>query len=78
MVTEYKVRGDSLIADQPRLWSEKRLIGFTTTRTYDPAPDGKQVVALTPADAPQELPGHVIFLLNFFDELRRRVPLSAN
>jgi eukaryotic-like serine/threonine-protein kinase len=78
MVTEYKVRGDSLIADQPRLWSEKRLIGFPTTRTYDPAPDGKQVVALMPADTPEELHDRVIFLLNFFDELRRRVPLSAN
>jgi hypothetical protein len=46
--------------------------------SYDPAPDGKHVVALLPADSPQEPQTHVIFLLNFFDELRRRVPSGAN
>lgn len=27
-----------------------------------------------PADAPETQQAHVIFLMNFFDELRRRVP----
>jgi hypothetical protein len=31
-----------------------------------------------PADAPEEPHNRVIFLLNFFDELRRRVPSSSN
>ena len=51
---------------------------FSTTRSYDPAPDGKHIVALMPADAPQEREGRVVFLLNFFDELRRRAPLSLH
>jgi hypothetical protein len=60
----------------PRVWSEKRQATFTSTRSYDPAPDGNRVVALMPAETPQEPPGHLIFLLNFFDELRRRAPVE--
>src|SRR5580700_10873324 len=76
MVASYQARGDSFVADDPRTWSERRLVSFTT-RSYDPAPDGKRVVALMPADPPQERPDHVVFLLNFFDDLHRRVPLSS-
>jgi len=78
MVAAYKARGDSFVADTPRAWPEKGLVSFGTTRTYDPAPDGKSIVALMPAETPQEPHDRVIFLLNFFDELRRRVPLSSN
>jgi hypothetical protein len=35
-------------------------------------------VALMPDDAPQEPHDRVIFLLNFFDQLQRRAPLSSN
>jgi hypothetical protein len=44
----------------------------------DLAPDGKRVVVVTPvasADAPKQ-EHEVVFLQNFFDELRRRVPLG--
>jgi hypothetical protein len=43
---------------------------------YDVAPDGKLIAALMPAELPQAPTGpeHLIFLENFFDELRRRVP----
>jgi DNA-binding winged helix-turn-helix (wHTH) protein/Tol biopolymer transport system component len=77
MVTSYRARGDSFVADPPRLWSQNRFLNFSTTRDYDPAPDGKHVVALMPAETTQEPRDRVIFLLNFFDELRRRVPLNA-
>jgi hypothetical protein len=43
---------------------------------WDLAPDGKRVVVLTPvesAEAPKR-EHEVVFLLNFLDELRRRVP----
>jgi DNA-binding winged helix-turn-helix (wHTH) protein/Tol biopolymer transport system component len=78
MAASYKVHGNSFVADQPRVWIEKRLAGFSTTRSYDPAPDGKHVVVLAPAETPDEPHDHVIFLLNFFDDLRRRVPSSTN
>ena len=41
-------------------------------------PDGKRIVALMPAaggDA-QQVKNHVVFLQNFFDELRRRAPVG--
>jgi DNA-binding winged helix-turn-helix (wHTH) protein/Tol biopolymer transport system component len=75
MAVSYKTSGDAFIGDRPRVWS-KKVASFSTTRSYDPAPDGKHIVALTPADTPQEPHDRVVFLLNFFDELRRRVPRS--
>ena len=42
------------------------------------APDGKRIAVMTPVAAP-EAPKQehtVIFLENFFDELRRRVPVK--
>ena len=77
MVASYKAHGDSFVPDKPRLYS-KKIVGFGTTRSYDPAPDGKHIVALAAADTAQGSHDRVIFLLNFFDELRRRVPLNVN
>jgi eukaryotic-like serine/threonine-protein kinase len=78
MVADFDERGDSFVAGRPRVWSEQVPVIFSATKSYDPAPDGKSVVALMPADAPEEPPDRVIFLLNFFDELRRRIAFSAN
>jgi hypothetical protein len=46
---------------------------------YDVAPDGKRCAIVLFADgtAEQKPAGHLTFLLNFFDELRRRVPAEA-
>jgi Tol biopolymer transport system component len=73
MAASYTVKGDTFVADKPRVWIAK--IGGTQ---WDLAPDGKRVVVLTPvetAEAPRQ-EHEVVFLLNFFDELRRRVPLG--
>ncbi len=74
MVAAYTVKGDSFVADKPRVWSEKRLASVGPAANYDLAPDGKRVAALMPAETPegQKAQSHVIFLENFFDELRRR------
>lgn len=77
MAVSYQVRGGAFLADKLRVWSQRPIASFSTTRSYDPAPDGKRIVALMPADAPQAAQSHVIFLLNFFDELRRRAPVSG-
>ena len=78
MVASYTVRGDSFAADRPRVWSEKRLADFGPVgiRSYDLAPDGKRIIALISPGTlqAQAAQNHVIFLENFFDELRRRVP----
>ena len=73
MVAPYSVRGDSFAAGQPRPWSEK---AFPTVTYFDPAPDGKRFVVVMPmpAAASVDRPTHVTFLLNFADELRRKLP----
>jgi serine/threonine-protein kinase len=74
MVASYTVKGDSFKADKPRVWSETRLANTGFNTNYDLAPDGKRVAAIMPAEAPedQKAQTHVIFLQNFFDEVRRR------
>ena len=80
MVVSYSAKGDSFQAEKPRVWSEKRLpdFGLVGLGSYDVAPDGKRIATLMPAETPedQRAQNHVIFLENFFDELRRRVPLG--
>jgi len=73
MVASWQARGDAFVAEEPRAWTGRTIASFTTTRSYDPALDGR-VVALMAADAPAAGQDYAIFLLNFFDELRRRVP----
>lgn len=43
---------------------------------YDVAPDSKRIIALLPTGETEGSKPltHLTFLLNFFDELRRRVP----
>ena len=79
LVAAYTVKGDSFLADKPRVWSDKPLADTGLTPNYDLAPDGKRIAVVMPVATPQELQvqNHVVFLENFFDELRRRVPLSG-
>ena len=69
----YTSHGDSFVADTPRVWSTK-IKQFTATRSFEPGPDGQHIIMLLPAETPQKRQDQLIFLLNFFDELRRRVP----
>jgi serine/threonine-protein kinase len=76
MVVGYTVQGDSFMQDKPRLWSEKALANLVNnSKNVDLASDGKRVVALMPAEG-GESQHHVVFLENFFDELRRRAPVK--
>jgi Tol biopolymer transport system component len=79
MVADYTVKGDSFAADKPRVWSEKKLADFGFgIGNYDLAPDGKRIAAIMPAESAeaQAAQNHVVFLMNFADELRRRAPAS--
>jgi serine/threonine protein kinase len=73
MAVSYSVNGDSFVPEKPRVWIDK--LGGTW---WDLAPDGKHVAVVTPVtstEAPK--PDHeAVLLLNFFDELRRRVPVK--
>ena len=76
MAASYQALGDSFVAEKPRVWWKKRIPNFSSTKSYDPAPDGKSIVELMPDDTLEEPHGRVTFLLNFFDELRRLVPAN--
>jgi serine/threonine-protein kinase len=71
-------RDDLFAADKPRVWSETKIGAFSISRTFDIAPDGKQFAVRMAAEdtGGREAPTHVTFLLNFFDELKRRVPVE--
>jgi hypothetical protein len=71
MAVGYTAKGDSFAAGNPRAWSETRLQAIIgNTSNYDLAPDGKRLAALLASEEAT----HPTFLLNFFDELRRRAP----
>lgn len=75
MAVSYTAKGDSFTAAKPRLWTETRLRLFGSYSNYDLAPDGKRLAAMVADDANGDKPStHLTFLLNFFDELRRRAP----
>jgi serine/threonine-protein kinase len=74
MAASYIVKGDTFQADTPRVRIAK--LGGTF---WDLAPDGKRVAVLTPvesAEAPTR-EHEVVFLENFSDELRRKVPVGS-
>jgi serine/threonine-protein kinase len=75
MVVDYRVEGGSFVPGRPRLWSDKQLF-YPGTMNLDLAPDGKRFVVLAMPEAPAGEKGsvHVTLLLNFFDELKRRIP----
>jgi eukaryotic-like serine/threonine-protein kinase len=79
MAAAYAAKADSFVPDKPRAWSGKRLANVVgISSNYDPAPDGKRIAAVMPAETPevQQAQNHVTFLLNFADELRRKVPVG--
>jgi hypothetical protein len=74
MALDYSIRGDSFGLDsKPRPWSTKQIFS-----ELDLAPDGKRFViqASPEADSDTQAKGsvHVTFLLNFFQEVQRRLP----
>ena len=75
MAVGYHAKGDSFAAGKPRVWSATRLLlSSGGISVYDLAPDGKRLAAIVASDQAGGEPPHLTFLLNFFDELRRKVP----
>jgi serine/threonine-protein kinase len=82
MVVDYTAMGDSFAPGKPRAWSEKRILlveGGGPFPPYDLAPDGTRFAVLLYPDgtAEQQRVTQLTFLLNFFDELRQRVPVEG-
>jgi serine/threonine-protein kinase len=78
MAVSYATNDNTFTWYKPRVLSERRLLDLGPLPTYDVAPDGKRfAVVLYEDGTAQEKPiTHVTYLLNFFDELRRRVPVG--
>jgi serine/threonine-protein kinase len=70
----YSVIGNSFVAEKPRVWAA----GVRADSGFDIAPDGGRVAVSVPVITPgaQTREHSVVFVLNFFDELRRRAPLD--
>jgi hypothetical protein len=71
---DYKAQSNSFVVGQPRPWAKK-----WPTLPNPPAlmPDGKRFVAvISGSQGNPEPQTHVDFLLNFADELQRRIPAA--
>jgi Tol biopolymer transport system component len=75
MVAGYTAHGDSFEPGKPRVWSDKKIF-YAGGLNMSLANDGKRfaVFPMPEATGGEKGPVHVTFLLNFFDELRRRLP----
>jgi serine/threonine-protein kinase len=77
MRVKYKVNGMNFAAGKPQVWSPSP-VNWTLGMywNFDLAPNSKLILAFPAPDAAEnEKPSfHVTVLLNFFDELKRKVP----
>ena len=78
MVATYAAKGDAFSADKSRVWSDTQIFENNgAIWNFDLALDGKRVVASPRAEAGgQKGSVHVTVLENFFDELRRKMPVG--
>jgi serine/threonine-protein kinase len=75
MVASYSIEGNSFVAGRPRVWSLTPVRRDGVRQSFDMSPDGKRAVVFPqPAAGQTEGTLHATFLLNFFDEVRRRIP----
>jgi len=82
MVAGYSTDGRQFVSAKPQVWSQKRLAFLGGCYPYDLAPDGKHFAVVLNPDATGE-PGRkptdsITILLNFFDQLNRRVTVAQN
>ncbi|MDQ6666454.1 MAG: winged helix-turn-helix domain-containing protein [Acidobacteriota bacterium] len=78
MVVHYTSNNRLFVPEKPRQWSPAPLFRPSNNALWnlDIAPDGRRFVVLTAPEPRIEEPNtvHATILLNFFDELRRRLP----
>jgi serine/threonine-protein kinase len=76
MVADYTAKGETFNPGKPRQWTEAPTLVTGAYQNLDLAPDGKRFVVFFAPDGGgnNRGPVHATFLLNFFDELKRRIP----
>jgi serine/threonine-protein kinase len=80
MVVTYTASGDSFRADRPQLWSPGQVIfGLGGSINLDLHPDGRRFAVLKAPDTVETAAvNKVNIVLNWFEELKRRVPPGTN
>ena len=73
MAAAFAADGDSFRAEKPRRWSPGFIVPSTRHRPYDLHPDGLRVAISKASDVPAQQREKVVFVFNFFDEVRRVV-----
>jgi hypothetical protein len=65
--------------DRQTDWADLGSITFGLGRVFDLMPDGKRIIAWQSQEQPKEakVDLHVTMLLDWFDEVRRRLPASG-
>ena len=75
MVAAFSVKAGAFHAEKPRAWSDGRYQARGHSRMFDLHPDGLRVALAPDARTPgRSRPDSVVFIFNFFDELRRLSP----
>jgi serine/threonine-protein kinase len=71
MIIDYTTNGASFVKGKPRIWFGQRI--YSPSRAnLDLSPDGKRFAIFRATEEPESSP-RVVFLLNFFDFLQRRI-----
>jgi len=73
MAAPYRIKNGRFQADSPRVWSKVQLADTNVLPNFDVANDGRVVALLPPDSAPHQAGNHVTFVMNFFDEVNRRL-----
>jgi serine/threonine-protein kinase len=79
MDVPYQVDGDSFRADKPVIWIDTR-VGIRPrppSRDLDLHPDGKRFAIASTDEEPRAVQNRLVFVFNFFDELRRVAPAKT-
>jgi hypothetical protein len=82
MVATFAVAGDTFRPDAPRQWSGTRVAPRGAGRWFNLHPDGERFVVAVGAPGREDSARsdarskNYVFVFNFFDELRRRVPAT--
>ena len=78
MVVSYQAEENSFHVGKPRLWSEGQFTDQGTSSNFALHPDGKRFAVLkVPEDTEAQKVTHVNLVLNWFDEVRRRVAAAG-
>ena len=76
MFASYSVVGNSFRADKPEPWSPTGFVASGSVYSYDLHPDGKRLVQPPVQGQTTVVQDKLVFVLNFFDYLRKIAPVK--